>query len=368
MNGAGGAAIVVAIIAEIVGCAGVQEGKRPRQSVIEIERAHASTNAIDAAVAIVTTPPAPWFEEIAHPECIIRGEHARLLTNGVSAAGFGGSLVLENQGIAFAAWNREVTSAEIRVHNDHATARLFSEGIELVGEIRIDKIQVRPRSDTPIDGWLLIDEAAVDEFTGDSATLEVPFPDGVEPAQASMLRDFSCSDLTLDVPMRNLAPGKLAVFRRGLAKAPLREAPLGKIVARISTPPSTAAQEQQEEISILETRANVVKVRIDYPGGIIEAWTDASYLLPQKKSAVTTGMVSLGRQQAMTACVCRHDVPILDADGPAWVRVGTVKSGSPFVVVTEAIPKIGMVPIQLGLLAKARVRAESLAGCSTSSP
>lgn len=286
---------------------------------------------------------------------------------------FWGLVTVFFHGKPFASFER-FGEAELRASASAMTLTVATDDVIVTGEAKRETLDVRPRKNELVEGWLAVRRATPKAIAGDAMSLQVSLPSIVKAAEPSIT--VPCSELSFAIAKDADPSGKVVHLKEGL-QAPLRAAPGGPVVARIETPakpkpkpkqraatPGAAAElagldlllasEQYHRLMAeeLARQGKAVQLRIDGGASFVEGWVDATALGPAKTDGLAMSLLAkLGpTKPAGPALRCPHEVAIYLRDGEGATKVGAFRARGAIRQVGPVNPNAkDEVPVHVGM-------------------
>ncbi len=292
-------------------------------------RASAEAGATGAALE-------PWIAPIDGATCVVRGDRGLSL---IEVLSFHGKPFAAVEG-SFTSVAGEVERSELRL-SDRGTAGTYevhtTTGYDLIGEVKLAEVAVRPRTATLVDGWIGISRARAKEVTGGSMRLAIEPPERIRIASVPDVT-MACSDLSpiLQSPGSEprQKPLEVIVPSPG-ARSALRVVPGGPVVGELLATTKEDGDSLQT-LEIVERRGQMIKIRVAGESTWIEAW--AASRGAGSSSGVVGGVLggifggdATGAEKR-PLYVCKDDVPLYVRDGGVTVRVGTARAGATLIL------------------------------------
>jgi hypothetical protein len=237
-------------------------------------------------------------------------------------------LDLKFHGKTFAHVFGRVQHVEMHVTEHGATATAISEIATLTGELAHDAVQVRPRKDELVDGWLAIRGAALGGKTMDPVEL-VFRPDSIVVLAHPPTLRVACKDLTLAAAPERKEHGKEAFLVRGKT-SPIAHAPHGEVFAQLVTPPASRRSDFPDPaptVEVLAARDGWTQVVITGGDADVYGWIPSDALDgPVSWANLTGAFGSMEGKPKLQSCPMA--MPIYVRDGETVARVGTTIAGA----------------------------------------
>ena len=236
------------------------------------------------------------------------------------------------------------TTADLRFDVDGGgfQTTVHEAAFELDGQLAPARLQVFPRHEILLDGWVRVDGFTPTGVKGGSVQLAHLTPiKMIQPAKSLSEAAVDCGELELG-PTRQESGDALAQL---VPEKPisLRLEPGGAVVATVTTPKpgvfhplkkggafgSLGTETQPVIANVLERRGSSVRVSIP-AGDALDAvgWVDASLLVMKRNDrAQLGGLGILGTQDAFTPERCSQALPIFVREKDRLVQVGTTHAG-----------------------------------------
>ena len=300
--------------------------------------------------------PFPVLPILASPACVVRG----------SAPALAEDVVLAYRGKAF---GRIRAPESIELHlgaNGTGTVAAQTKKLEIAGEVDPRAIMVSPVKSIVKDGWISVDWLKIRQVgaNGDIAgTAMLPRIIANAPPVEVTSR---CAETTLT--NAKSPSGAMRLFKRPITTT-LREAPNGKVLATLTTPPkvtgplaNTMVEVLPYVARILEERGKDAKVAIWDRGTHVEGWIDASALVPATdRDAQATVLAAQAESQLVGMAtlavlgggpspdLCQRPLNVFVRNGGATVAVGAIRQHNAISRSSTKAPdqKPGEVPIDL---------------------
>jgi hypothetical protein len=244
----------------------------------------------------------------------------------------GKSLELRFHGKAFASVGGRVQHVEVHL-GEHSTATTTSELATLWGDVEPKTIELRPRKDTLVDGWLAI-HAATLANTRDPAELVI-HPSSLVVLDHPPSVHFRCKELTLAETPETLVAGEDSPLRPGKT-SPIAHEPKRPAFAKLVThsEPSSGIPELPDAVRVQAERDGWVQVVIESSDADVHGWVPSDALAPDKAQGLLGGLLGGGLEPHEPKLQsCPNAMPIFVRDGGTTDRVGTTIPGAKLPVV-----------------------------------
>lgn len=220
---------------------------------------------------------------------------------------------------------------EVRLASPRSTASIANDDRDLIGNVSLGDVTVRPKSTELVDGFVRVRQAHLKPLSGATGryVLGYDLPSHVKAEHDSHV-EVSCGDVALarSTGSSGSSFGFVSVeLRTGIA-IPLRATPGGPVVARIELPKSNGSFAiLNPHVAQLERKGADVKISLRGNATDIEGWITAKDLAKPTPSDLV-GVLGAGMGfPVQKALAVTRDTPIYARYGSRVVRVGTAKQG-----------------------------------------
>lgn len=225
---------------------------------------------------------------------------------------------------------------EVRLASPRSTASVSTDERDLIGNVKVEDISIRPKVVSLVDGFVRIRQAHLKPLAGATGRYVLGFalPSHVK-AEREPHVEVACGDVSL---ARSTGPSRPAVgskpiYLRTGVPIDLRSTPGGTKVATILLPniPGNVVQ-LSARIDEVERKGSDVKLLMRGDGSEVEGWISAKDLAkpPSSASMGLLGMLGGGGidVEGPKELAVSREMPLYARRGSRTVRVGTVGSGT----------------------------------------
>jgi hypothetical protein len=223
---------------------------------------------------------------------------------------------------------------EVRLASPRSTAAVSNDDRDLIGDVSLADVVVRPKATELVDGFVRVRQAHLKPLaaTGGRYLLAYSLPSHVKAEHESKV-EVSCGQVALAKSSGPSRSGSKPIYLRTGAPIALRSTPGGTKTATILLPkPSGDMVLLSAHAAEVERKGSDVKIVVRGNDSDVEGWVSSKDLAkpPTRASMGLLGMLGgagLGTDGPKELTVTR-ETPLYARRGTRVVRVGTVRSGA----------------------------------------
>jgi hypothetical protein len=224
-------------------------------------------------------------------------------------------------------YGKQTMEVRLLLGKSGGTAYVENGDVALTGEIELADIVVTPKKSVLQDGFWRPIRARVKSVAPDALSFDVDMPTIVRPKSTPLLA-LPCGDVTIaGARSPSWTISKEITLRAGV-DSPLRDAPNGKIVARVVTEPEQRGRPViVHNVRELERRGGMVRIGIAGNDVEVEGWTSATVIDPKPMALLAMlGALGGGGGTKVKPLRCAHEVPVYVHHGDEVMRAGVIKA------------------------------------------